>query len=51
MNTLFQDLEYVRAYIGNLLVLLNETWEEHLANLTNVLTKLINTGLKVNINM
>ena len=41
-----QDLDYVRVCIENLLVLSNGTWEENLANLanlTNVLTKSINT--------
>jgi hypothetical protein len=50
MNELFQDLDYIRAYIDDLLVLSNESWEEHLDKLTNVLTKLSNAGLKVNIN-
>ena len=49
MNELFQDLDCVRLYIKDLIVLSNGTWEEHLANLINVLTKLINNGLKVNI--
>ena len=50
MNKLFQELEYVHAYIENILVLSNGTWKEHLANSTNFLTKLINNGLKDNIN-
>ena len=49
MNKTFQDLDDLRAYIDYLLVLSNGSWEEHLAKLTNDLTKLLNAGLKVNI--
>jgi len=48
MSTLFHDLENVRAYIDDLLVLGTGTWEEHLVQLEEVLTRLQKAGLKVN---
>ena len=48
MSTLFHDLESVRAYIDDLLVLGTCTWEEHLVQLEEVLTRLHKAGLKVN---
>jgi len=48
MSTLFHDLENVRAYIDDLLVLGTGTWEEHLLQLEEVLTRLQKAGLKVN---
>ena len=47
MSTLFHDLENVRA-IDDLLVLGTGTWEEHLLQLDEVLTRLQKAGLKVN---
>ena len=49
MGDLFADLENARAYIDNLLVLTKGNWEEHLAKLDKVLTRLFRAGLKVNI--
>ena len=37
MGNLYQDLEYVRAYIDDLLVVTNGTLEDHLEKLTEVL--------------
>jgi len=48
MPTLFHDLENVRAYIDDLLVLGTGTWEEHHVQLEEVLTRLQKAGLKVN---
>ena len=38
INEIFQDLDSVRAYSNDLLVLSNGDWEEHLASLDNVLS-------------
>ena len=40
MGTLFQDLEYVRAYIDDLLILSSSTFEDHLDKLGKVLQRL-----------
>ena len=48
MSTLMQDLEYVRAYIDDLLVITNGSYEDHLAKLDVVLQRLREAGLKVN---
>ena len=48
MSQLMQELEYVRAYIDDLLLLSNSTFEDHLEKLRKVLEKLRNAGLKVN---
>ena len=49
MGELFADLETVRAYIDDLLILTKGTWEDHLEELKIVLTRLTKAGLKVNI--
>ena len=49
MGDLFADLESVRAYIDDLLILSRGTWEDHLTELEEVLTRLQDNGLKVNI--
>eukprot|EP00957_Ditylum_brightwellii_P184998 14088360-Ditylum_brightwellii.AAC.1 len=49
MGDLFADLENVGAYIDNLLVLNKGSWEDHLAKLDKVLTRLTKAELKVNI--
>ena len=48
MSTLMQDLEFVRAYIDDLLVITKGSYEEHLSRLSEVLTRLQDAGLKVN---
>ena len=44
-----QDLEYVRAYINDLLVITNGSLDDHLDKLSVVLDKLWDAGLKVNV--
>ena len=48
MNVLMQDLEYVQAYIDDLLILSAGDWQDHLDKVDEVLTRLKNAGLKVN---
>jgi len=48
MSTLMADLEYVRAYIDDLLVLTSSSWTDHLDKLRTVLQRLQDAGLKVN---
>jgi len=38
MSNLMQDLEFVRAYINDLLVLTKGDWKQHLSDLEKVLT-------------
>ena len=42
------DLEYVRPYIKDLLVITNVDWTDHLNSLEAVLKRLQEAGLKVN---
>ena len=48
MFELFSDLEFVQAYIDDLLVTSCSTFEEHLECLEKVLSPLSEAGLKVN---
>jgi hypothetical protein len=48
ISTQMQDLEYIRAYIDDLLVITAESFEEHVDKLKVVLGKLREAGLKVN---
>ena len=48
MNELFVGLDNVRAYIDDLLILSNSSWENHLNDLDKVFKRLKNAGLKVN---
>ena len=48
MSTLMNDLEFVRTYIDDLLVMTMSTWEDHLECLELVFQCLTNAGLKVN---
>jgi hypothetical protein len=48
MMELMEALEYVRAYIDNLLVITRGTLEDHLDKLREVLRRLRKAGLKVN---
>ena len=48
MNDLFDGLEYVRAYIDDLLIMTNGTWEDHLEKVGIALRRLQSAGLKVN---
>ena len=48
MLELMEGLDYVRTYIDNLLVISSGTFEEHLNQLSKVLKRLEEAGLKVN---
>jgi hypothetical protein len=48
MMDLMESLEYVRAYIDDLLVITRGTLEDHLEKLGEVLRRLREAGLKVN---
>ena len=48
MGELVYDLEYARAYIDDLLVISNSSFEDHLIKLETVLQRLQGAGLKVN---
>ena len=48
MSHLFQDLEYIREYIDDLLVTTKSTFQDHLAKLDTVFQRLTDAGLKVN---
>ena len=48
MGSLFQDLEYVRAYIDDLLIISCNTYEDHLDKLGKVLQRLQEKGLCIN---
>jgi hypothetical protein len=48
MLELMEDLEYVQAYLDNLLCISRSSLEDHLEKLEEVLRRLRNTGLKVN---
>ena len=51
MNELFHDLEYVRAYIDDLLIISNSNFEDHLNKVKIVLKKLKAAGFKINAEM
>ncbi len=48
MMKLMESLEYVRAYIDDLLCISRESFEDHLDKLEEVLKRLPDAGLKVN---
>jgi hypothetical protein len=45
---LMASLEFVRVYMGDLLIITRRLLEEHLQRMETVLTNLRDTGLKVN---
>ena len=47
-NELFHDLEYVRAYIDDLIIISNGNFEDHLNKVKIVLKKLKAAGFKIN---
>jgi hypothetical protein len=49
MMDLMETLEYVRAYIDDLLCITRESLEDHLDKLEEVIKRLRNAGLKVNV--
>jgi Reverse transcriptase (RNA-dependent DNA polymerase) len=50
MSSLMSNLEYVQAYIDDLLILTKGTFAEHLQKLATILARLKQAGLKVNAN-
>ena len=48
MSSLMAGLEFVRAYIDDLLIISKDTFEDHLDKLETVLKRLQEAGLKVN---
>jgi hypothetical protein len=46
---LMASLKFVRAYMGDLLIITRGILDEHLQKMETVLTRLRNTGLKVNV--
>ena len=47
MSQLMQELEYVKTYLDDLLVITNSTYEEHLEKLEVVLHKLQKAGVNI----
>ena len=50
MSELMQGLEFVRAYIDDLLVLTKSDWDDHLNKLSTVLNRIALAELKINAN-
>ena len=48
MNELFMGYEYVRTYIGDLLIISNASLEDHLSKVDKIPSKLQSAGFKVN---
>jgi hypothetical protein len=48
MSELFAGLDFVRAYIDDLLITSHDSWDDHLDKLDLVFRKLTDVGLKVN---
>ena len=48
MNELFEGLDFVRAYIDDLIVITKGDLDDHLSKLDGVLIRLDQAGLKVN---
>ena len=48
MSKLTQDMEYVKTYLDDLLILTNKTFKDHLLKLEMVLTRLSTAGMRVN---
>eukprot|EP00815_Leptocylindrus_aporus_P008351 CAMPEP_0116063930 /NCGR_PEP_ID=MMETSP0322-20121206/8754_1 /TAXON_ID=163516 /ORGANISM="Leptocylindrus danicus var. apora, Strain B651" /LENGTH=186 /DNA_ID=CAMNT_0003549735 /DNA_START=402 /DNA_END=962 /DNA_ORIENTATION=+ len=48
MSNLFHDIEFVRTYLDDLLIITKDTFEEHLKSLETILQRLQEAGLKVN---
>ena len=49
MNELMEGLEFVRAYLDDLLIVTKGSFQDHLDKLEQVLTRLAEAGLKVNV--
>ena len=50
MSAIMDDLEFDRFYLGNFLVIVSVSFEDHLAKLEEVMKQLQSSGLKFNIN-
>lgn len=48
MSTLLGDLEYVRTYIDDVLILTKSNWQDHLSHLEIVFHRIKEAGLKIN---
>jgi hypothetical protein len=49
MNDIFHDLDYVQCYIDDILITSQSNFEDHLAKLEKVLSRLEQTGFRVNL--
>jgi hypothetical protein len=49
MSKLVQDMEYVKIYFDDLLILTNNSFKDHLLKLEMVLAKLSTAGMRVNV--
>jgi hypothetical protein len=49
MSKLVQDMEYVKTYLDDLLILTNNSFKDHLLKLEIVLARLSTAGMRVNI--
>jgi hypothetical protein len=49
MSKLVQDMEYVKTYLDDLLILTNHSFKDHLLKLEMVLARLSTAGMRVNI--
>ena len=47
VNELMQGLEFARAYLDDILVISNKSFDEHLEHIEQVLNRLNEAGLKV----
>ena len=48
MSDLMSELEYVRVYLDDLLIITRDTWNDHLLKLKPVLIRLKQAGLRIN---
>jgi dihydroorotate dehydrogenase len=48
MTKLTQDMEYVKAYLDDLLILTNTSFNNHLTKLEMVLARLSTAGMRIN---
>jgi hypothetical protein len=49
MSKLVQDMEYVKTYLDDLLILTNSSFKDHQLKLEMVLARLSTTGMRVNV--
>jgi hypothetical protein len=49
MSKLVQDMEYVKTYLDDLLILTNSSFKDHILKLEMVLARLSTAGMRVNI--